>query len=109
MSGITVVVSYQALPACADAAKLAIAALVATVISEESDCLGITMLQDAHDPTRFMLIERWPSQEIFLGPHMQQPHIQSFIQDAGAFLSGPPQISFWNAARAATIRPSRNL
>ena len=97
----TVVVSYRALPAHAEAAKEAIATLVATVLSEEPDCSGITILQDSNDPARFMLIERWPSQEIFLGPHMQQPHIQSFIQDAGVFLAGPPDISFWNAARAA--------
>ena len=101
MSEITVVVSYKALPAHADAARSAIAALVATVLSAEPDCSGITILQDSNDPARFMLIERWPSQEVFLGPHMQQPHIQSFIQDAGAFLAGPPEISFWNAARAA--------
>lgn len=54
------------------------------------------MLQDAGDPTRFTLIEHWPSREIFLGPHMQQPHIQSFIQRAGGFLEGPPEISFWH-------------
>ena len=101
MSEITVVVSYQALPAYADAAKKAIDALVATVLSQEADCSGITVLQHANDPARFMLIEHWPSQEIFLGPHMQQPHIQSFIQEAGAFLAGPPDITFWNAARAA--------
>ena len=101
MSEFTVVVSYQALPSYADAAKKAIAALVTTVLSEEPDCSGITILQDSNDPARFMLIERWPSQDIVLGPHMQQPHIQSFIQEAGAFLSGPPDISFWNAARAA--------
>ena len=100
MSEITVVVSYQALPAHEDAAKKAIAALVATVLSEEPDCSGITILQDANDPARFMLIEHWPSQELFLGPHMQRPHVQSFIQEAGAFLAGPPDISFWSNARA---------
>ena len=53
------------------------------------------------DPGRFTLIEQWPSQEMFLGPHMQQPHIQSFIQQAGLFLAGPPDISFWHAASAS--------
>jgi len=27
---------------------------------------------------------------------MQQPHIQSFMQSAGGFLAGPPDISFWD-------------
>lgn len=96
MSGAVVLVSYRSLADHAATAKQEIARLIATVQDVEPDCGGITMLQDAGDPTRFTLIERWPSQEIFLGPHMQQPHIQSFIQGAGAFLAGPPDISFWH-------------
>ena len=90
-----VLVGYRALPDQVEAARREIAALVAQVQATEADCGGITMLQDASDPTRFTLVEDWPSREIFLGPHMQQPHIQSFIQRAGAFLAGPPDISFW--------------
>ncbi|MEO6445495.1 MAG: antibiotic biosynthesis monooxygenase [Gemmatimonadaceae bacterium] len=95
MSSTTVVVSYRALPDQVKTAVREIGALVATVQASEPDCGGITMLQDANDSTRITLIERWPSQELFLGPHMQQPHIQSFIQAANTFLAGPPEISFW--------------
>ena len=101
MNGVVVLVSYRSLPEHRDTAKREIGELIATVQAIEPDCAGITMLQDASDPTRFMLIEHWPSQEIFLGPHMQQPHIQSFIQRAGAFLAGPPDISFWHPAGGA--------
>ena len=101
MSETVVVVSYRALPGQSDTARRAIADLVGAVLSREPDCGGITILQDSDDPARIMLIERWPGKEIFLGPHMQQPHIQSFIQEAGAFLAGPPDISFWHAAHAA--------
>lgn len=101
MSDIVVLVSYRSLAEHAATAKHAIAGLIATVQSLEPDCAGITMLQDATDPTRFTLIERWPSQEIFLGPHMQQPHIQSFIKGAGSFLAGPPDISFWHPVGGA--------
>lgn len=96
-----VIVRYQALPGQSEPAKQAIQALVATVLANEAACGGITMLQDAGDPGRFTLIEQWPSQEMFLGPHMQQPHIQSFIQQAGAFLAGPPDITFWHSASAS--------
>lgn len=96
MSGAVVLVSYRSLPGLADTARRQIASLIATVQAIEPDCGGITMLQEASDPTRFTLIEHWPSQETFLGPHMQQPHIQAFIQSAGAFLAGPPEISFWH-------------
>ena len=101
MSGAVVLVSYRSLPEHSDIAKREIGGLIAAVLATESDCGGITMLQDAGDPTRFMLIEHWPSQETFLGPHMQQPHIQAFIQSAGGFLAGPPEISFWHPASGA--------
>lgn len=96
MNATTVLIRYQALPDQAATARAEIAALVATVLASEPDCGGITMLQDAADPSRFTLIERWPSREVFLGQHMQQPHIQAFIQAAGDFLAGPPEISFWS-------------
>ena len=101
MSAAVVVVSYRSLPELADTAKREIAKLIAAVPRLEPDCGGITLLQDADDPTRFTLIEHWPSREIFLGPHMQQPHIQSFIQSASAFLAGPPEISFWDPVSGA--------
>ena len=96
MSGTTVVVSYRVLPDQVDTALREIGSLIATVQAIEPDCRGITMLQNANDSSRITLIELWPSQDVFLGPHMQQPHIQTFIQAAGAFLAGPPDISFWN-------------
>ena len=98
---ITVVISYVALPEHAEPAQRAISDLVATVLSREPSCGGIEILRGIDDPARFTLVERWASREAFLGPHMQQPHIQSFIQGAGAFLAGPPDISFWQAATAA--------
>ena len=101
MSKSVVIVGYRALPDQVDTAKREISNLIATVQSVEPDCGGITMLQDATDPSRITLIEHWPSREIFLGPHMQQPHIQSFIQSAGAFLAGPPDISFWHPVSGA--------
>lgn len=90
-------VGYTALPGRVDAARQAIAALVGTVLAKEPACAGIAILQGADDPTRITLIERWSSRELFLGPHMQQPHIQSFIRKAGEFLAGPPDITFWKA------------
>jgi len=96
MSGTTVLVIYRVLPDQVNTAIREIGSLIATVQASEPDCHGITMLQDANDLSRINLIERWPSQELFLGPHMQQPHIQSFIQAAATFLAGPPEILFWN-------------
>jgi quinol monooxygenase YgiN len=52
------------------------------------------VLRDQNAPERITLIERWPNRDIFLGPHMQQPHIRAFIESAGTLLAGPPDISF---------------
>lgn len=98
MSGTLVFVGYRALPGQEETALREIGKLVATVEAREPDCGGITVLRDASDPARFTLVEHWPSQALFLGPHMAQPHIQAFIRGAGAFLAGPPEISFWQAA-----------
>lgn len=91
---VVVLVSYRTIADQTDRAMREIGDLVAAVLSAEPDCAGITFLQDSSDPTRLTLIEHWPSQATFLGPHMQQPHIQAFMQSAGAFLAGPPDISF---------------
>jgi len=101
MRGAVVIVGYRALPDQIETAKRAISALIATVQTAEPDCGGITMLQDFAEPVRFTLIEHWPSKEMFLGPHMQQPHIQSFMRAAGASLAGPPDITFWHPVSGA--------
>ena len=93
-----VLVDYRTLPGQTDAARLALGELVAKVQALEPDCHGIRLVQDPTDPTRITLIERWSSADVFRGPHMQQPHMQAFIQSAGAFLTGPPDISFWHEA-----------
>ena len=101
MRGAVAIVGYRALPDQIQTAKRAISALIATFQTAEPDCGGITMLQDSAEPVRFTLIEHWPSKEMFLGPHMQQPHIQCFKRAAGAFLAGPPDITFWHPVSGA--------
>ena len=101
MNKTVVLVSYRTLPGQAETAKRRIGDLIAIVRAVEPECGGITMLQDASDPTRISLIEHWPSRGAFLGPHMQQPHIRSFIQSAGDMLAGPPDISFRHVAGGA--------
>ncbi len=95
MNDIIVMVSYRAQADQVQTALSAIAALVSTVLTNEPACKGIEILQEDTDQTRITLVERWTSRDEFLGPHMQQPHIQAFIRAAGSFLSGPPEISFW--------------
>jgi quinol monooxygenase YgiN len=93
---VTVVIVYRAQPGKHDVASRRLAALVETVVAREAGCLGIAMCQDPADPARFLLYERWSDRAIYLGPHMNTPHLLQFIGQAEQFLAGPPRISLWH-------------
>jgi len=97
---VIVQIHYRAQPGREAQAAREIATLIAIVQREEPDCLGITMLHSADDPTRILLHERWTSREAYFGPHMQTPHIRAFIAAAPAFVAGPPEISVWTTDAA---------
>lgn len=92
---VTVVIRYEAQPGAADAALAALSALVATVVREEPDCLGIRVLSDLDEPRRTLLVEEWTSREAYLGPHLTTPHLTAFIERAPALFTGRPEITFW--------------
>jgi quinol monooxygenase YgiN len=91
-----VIINYRAAAGREQEALRELSELVAVVRAAEPDCLGITVVHSAVDPGRIKLIERWTSQEAYLGPHMQTPHLQAFKLRAGAFAAGPPEITFWH-------------
>jgi quinol monooxygenase YgiN len=94
-AAVTIVIRYRALPAHADRARDELDALLAEVVRQEPDCLGIQLLHDDEAPHRLLLIERWTSREAYFGPHLETPHIRAFIERAPAFLAGPPEITAW--------------
>jgi quinol monooxygenase YgiN len=93
-SHITVVVRYHARPEHAAQAARELTALVTAVVDEHA-CLGIELLQDPDDPTRFLLYERWTGRETYLGDHMRTPHLGAFVERAREFLAAPPEITLW--------------
>lgn len=94
---VLVLVQHRARSGMEETAKIRLAELIGTVLSEEPACLDIAMYQDIDDPTRIHLHERWSDKDSFQGPHMHTPHIRAFIRQADEFLAGPPDISFWHA------------
>lgn len=92
---VVVLITYRARPGHEEQARKELTSLISTVVEQEQNCAGISMLQDKGDPARILLHELWTDREAYLGPHMQTPHIQAFIQRAGEFMAGPPEISFW--------------
>ena len=100
---ITVLIRYQALPGKEDEALALLSELIATVVREEPDCLGIELFTYDADPGRILLNETWTSREAYLGPHFQTPHLKAFIEAASAVFADAPDISFWEL-RAAVRR-----
>ena len=92
---IVVLVRYQAQPGKHELATREVNRLVRDV-TPEPGCLGITVLRKSDDDGAILLHERWTDQETYFGPHMQTPHIRAFIEQAAAFLAGPPDISVWH-------------
>lgn len=57
---------------------------------------GIRVHDDPKNPQRMLIIEHWDSEEIFVGPHMQTPHMQTFLKAAEEFLDGEANFGFWH-------------
>jgi quinol monooxygenase YgiN len=78
-----------------EAARRELAAVIEIVLAREPACRGIRVHEDPRNPRRLMIIENWESEEIFTGPHMQTPHMQTFLKKAEGFLDGPADFGFW--------------
>lgn len=101
-----VTVVYRAQPGQQERTRRELAALIALAAAERG-CLGIRLHEDADDGTRFLLYERWADRDSYFGEHMRTPHLQAFIQRAGEFLAGPPELTAWqqlDEARGGTGR-----
>jgi quinol monooxygenase YgiN len=92
---VTVVITCAIRPEMLDAAKRELEAVIKTVMANEPACHGIRVHEDPRNPQRLMIIEHWDSEEIFTGPHMQTPHMQSFLKKAEGFLDGVAEFRFW--------------
>lgn len=92
---VTVVITCAIKPDQLQAARRELEAVIEIVMANEPACHGITVHEDPRNPQRLMIIERWESEEIFTGPHMQTPHMQAFLKRAEGFLDGVAEFGFW--------------
>ncbi|MBK5118254.1 MAG: antibiotic biosynthesis monooxygenase [Thermoleophilia bacterium] len=58
----------------------------------EPGCLSYSLHRDKADPQRFVIVERWRSQED-LDAHFAQPHMAAIAELADS-LAGPPEVVF---------------
>ena len=89
--------------------KHALEANIKIVMELEPACRGIYVHDDPGNPQRLLIIEYWESEDVFIGPHMQTPHMQTFLKTAEEFLDGAADFSFWReviATRSGEMRKS---
>ncbi|MDR6944785.1 quinol monooxygenase YgiN [Mucilaginibacter pocheonensis] len=79
-----------------ETAKLELEKVIKIVIEQENACQGIQVYDDPGDPQRLLIIKKWTSKDIFLGPHMQTPHMIAFMKIAESFLDGKAEFTYWN-------------
>lgn len=92
---VTVVITCAIKPDKLETARRELEAIIKIVMANEPACRGIRVHEDPKNPQRLMIIEHWDSEEIFSGPHMQTPHMQSFLKKAEGFLDGVAKFRFW--------------
>ena len=90
MPDIDVVALITAKPGSEDAVREALSELVEPTRAEEG-CIDYYLTVSAADPTVFVTVERWRSQEN-LDAHMRTPHIAAAFAAAGEHLAAPPAI-----------------
>ncbi|MBX3620497.1 MAG: antibiotic biosynthesis monooxygenase [Rhizobacter sp.] len=92
---VTVVITCLVRPEKLSEARSALEGVIRKVMSLEPACRGIRVHEDPKRPERWLIVERWDSEAVFSGPHMQQPHMQAFLKTAETFLDGAAEFTFW--------------
>jgi quinol monooxygenase YgiN len=95
MPEIVVVGSMKAQPGKEAATRDALAALVVPTHAEDG-CILYSLHQGAADPSRFVFVERWESQEK-LDAHLGSDHIATVLTRADELLAEPPDIVVYEA------------
>ena len=98
---VTVVITCAIQPERLDLARRELRAVIQQVMALEPACHGIRVHEAPGAPHRWLITEQWASEEAFTGPHMQQPHMQAFMQTAQTFLDGEADFGFWHETLAA--------
>jgi len=93
---VTVLIRTQLLPDSIEQGKQALIDLATEVRKVEAACLSIELAQHIDEPANITMIEKWSSREAYEGPHMQSPHMKSFIEQSSHYFAGPPDISFYH-------------
>jgi quinol monooxygenase YgiN len=64
-------------------------------VKEEPNFISIKLHVDPKDNTSILLYEEWKDQSYYNNQHMNTTHMQEFMANSMSFLTGPPEITFW--------------
>ncbi|MCU0458123.1 MAG: antibiotic biosynthesis monooxygenase [Bacteroidales bacterium] len=101
-----VLVKYKAQSGKSGDAMAGLSRLIEAV-SEEPHFVSITLHLDPSDDSNILLYEEWSDASYYNGDHMKTIHLQNFMTESRAYLSGPPEISQWKTVRKFNGRQSR--
>ncbi|HEY4095886.1 MAG TPA: putative quinol monooxygenase [Baekduia sp.] len=87
---VVVVAVIQLKPGSEDEGRAAFEASIPPT-HEEEGCIGYALHQDLKDPTRFVFVEQWASEEA-LASHSHMPHLKELFGKVGPLVAAPAQI-----------------
>ena len=64
-------------------------------VKEEPNFISIKLHVDPTDNSSILLYEEWKDQSYYNNEHMNSAHMQEFMANSMSFLTGPPEITFW--------------
>ncbi len=64
-------------------------------VKEEPNFVSIKLHVDPADNTNILLYEEWEDVSYYNNEHMNTSHLQEFMANSENFLTGPPEITFW--------------
>ena len=64
-------------------------------VKEEPNFVSIKLHIDPKDETNILLYEEWEDASYYNTEHMNTAHIKEFMTNSQNFLTGPPEITFW--------------
>ncbi len=90
MSDLNVVAVIKAKPGSEAVLQQALTALTNATRNEEG-CVSYELFHSASDPSAFVTVEKWRSQDD-LDAHMKTPHVAQALQSAGEVIAESPAI-----------------
>jgi quinol monooxygenase YgiN len=91
-STVVVAATVQVKPEAQEQALAAITTAIEAAHGEPG-CVAYALHRDRAEPSRFVIIEKWASQEA-LEQHGQTPHLKQLFADLGPLLTGAPTIHY---------------